>query len=299
MLFLVSITVNLALAMRKNRIFKRTLLIVCEGKRTEPQYFTWLVDNISYPNAIWSNVDIKPKDIIADEKGISATSELGRRQKRKFQNPNKRQNTDLNNEMEDLFIEYYGEKDGTLEYNKVKANPVRYVAFAQVLNDYNKEGYDEIWAVFDKDEHPAHEAAFQLAAAPFNNKKVSIAFSSRSFEQWILLHFEQSKRSFAITECKNPKGKSMNCDDTNGCLGEVCLVGHIRKKYLPYYAKSNSPADLNKIMTALYNKQQDAFDNALWLQEEMASELKAKDYKIYLLNPYSTADLLVKKLIEL
>ena len=62
------------------------------------------------------------------------------------------------------------------------------------------EGVDESWAVYDKDEHPKHEEAMAEAIKIIDGKKVNIAFSSRSFEYYLLLHFEYLYYSFDATE---------------------------------------------------------------------------------------------------
>lgn len=54
---------------------------------------------------------------------------------------------------------------------------------------------DQVWAVFDKDGYTLHPQAFDQARA--NN--IKIAFSSISFEYWLLLHFEYTTRAF--TRC--------------------------------------------------------------------------------------------------
>jgi len=47
------------------------------------------------------------------------------------------------------------------------------------------EKKDEVWAVFDRDEHPHFEDAKQACQA----KKIGLAFSNPCFELWLLLHF--------------------------------------------------------------------------------------------------------------
>jgi len=48
------------------------------------------------------------------------------------------------------------------------------------------EENDEIWAVFDKDEHPYVTEAIQKC----ESTKVGVAFSNPCFELWLILHFE-------------------------------------------------------------------------------------------------------------
>lgn len=48
--------------------------------------------------------------------------------------------------------------------------------------------YDEVWCVFDIDEHPNLHDALQLAAA----NKIELAISNPCFELWLLLHFREN-----------------------------------------------------------------------------------------------------------
>ena len=94
--------------------------------------------------------------------------------------------------MRELCIYLYGEDDGLEKYEDVKAVPLRYVALAQMIEE-EKEMYEELWAVFDKDDHSHHKEAYEKAKDEVNGKKVNIGFTSRSFEHWLLLHFEKNK----------------------------------------------------------------------------------------------------------
>ena len=51
---------------------------------------------------------------------------------------------------------------------------------------------DQVWVVFDKDGYTKHNEVFAKA----KSKKVNIAFSSISFEIWVLLHFAYTTRQF-------------------------------------------------------------------------------------------------------
>ena len=51
---------------------------------------------------------------------------------------------------------------------------------------YEGRPFDEVWVVFDRDEHPDVENAIQMARA----NKFGIAFSNPCFELWYLLHFQ-------------------------------------------------------------------------------------------------------------
>lgn len=120
--------------------------------------------------------------------------------------------------------------------------------------------YDKIWVVFDHDNHPHREKAYQSAI------KVSfgVAFSAIAFEMWYLLHFVKSARSFSKAE------------DLITAL----------KKYYPTYdkAKQNDFANLKSSL-------QIAFANAKWLRQQMKSLGGVTSC-----NPWTDVDLLVKEL---
>jgi len=275
------------------RKFSKNILIVCEGTNTEPDYFRFIAETISYPNAIWTNIEISDNKTIPNDIPIKANTILEKRKKRQFINPNTRKEKDRNI-LKELYLDIYGVTEGTSKYEDIKAVPLRYVAQAQLI-EQSAQLYDELWAVFDKNGHSSHPEAFQKAKEIVNNKNVNIGFSSRSFEQWILLHFERSKIAFTKTECKD-----FECNETNGCKGNVCLVGYIRKNtILKNYAKSNKKNDLKTFMNILLNEEklQSAFENSAWLRHKMQRELRNCDEKIYELNPYTDVDILVRKLL--
>lgn len=132
-----------------------------------------------------------------------------------------------------------------------------------------KEDFDELWVVFDKDGYTKHKEAFELA----KENNINVAFSSISFESWVLLHFERSNISFA---------KSANIID------EKFLRNN---RYLEDYAKSG---DYN-LYPKIQDKTKKAFKNASWLRNWLNSN--NPNYSIYEVNPYTDVDSLVKKLL--
>jgi hypothetical protein len=52
----------------------------------------------------------------------------------------------------------------------------------------SKTPYNQVWCVFDKDDHPPQDfnRALQLAT----NNKIKVAYSNEAFELWYILHFE-------------------------------------------------------------------------------------------------------------
>ncbi|RKR82915.1 RloB-like protein [Mucilaginibacter gracilis] len=80
-------------------------------------------------------------------------------------------------------IEVHGEGDNTINVvNKAIELRDERIANHQLPN------YDEVWAVFDKDDFPAerYNGAIQLAA----NSGIESGHSNQSFELWYVLHFQ-------------------------------------------------------------------------------------------------------------
>jgi hypothetical protein len=152
------------------------------------------------------------------------------------------------------------------EGESIKTDAVNLVKLAkEEINNY-----DEVWAVFDKDGYTKHEKAFSDA----KRHCVNLAFSSIAFEHWILLHYEQNRTAFP---------KSQNVIDYLEQAGY--FTGYSKKAEISIYPR-------------LQNLTKTAIENAAWLRMEMAQNLAACDNKIYELNPYTTVDELVMKLLD-
>lgn len=263
---------------------QRNLLIVCEGEVTEPFYFRILADK-AIEAGMWDSVKIIPEPRSTDAENDEIPT---RKAKRALKNPE----TNVPNR-------WIQAADNTeLAYLKKDKwqTPVNFVKEAR---DYLTDGlYSEAWVVFDRNGHPAHEAAFALAAE--KDKPVHIAFSSRSFEHWVLLHFERNLSAFQATECKDEKKKPLGCgtDKTlaGGCQGDKCLSGYIRKNYLPNYSKKGDSIQLFKQLTS-QNSLDNACINAAWLRSKQTDLLRGHSNKPFLINPYTTVDVLVKRLL--
>lgn len=189
------------------RKFKRSILIVCEGTKTEHDYFEYIATHISYKKKIWDIVEVCDNKTIPKDIPIAPPTELGKRKKRQFINPNKRKISEQN-ALKELCIHLYGESDGIEQYEDIKAVPLRYVAQAQLIEE-EQQMYEELWAVFDMDGHSHHKQAYEKADEEVNGKKVQIGFTSRSFEHWLLLHFEKNKTPFTSSECKDEHKKNV------------------------------------------------------------------------------------------
>lgn len=217
------------------------------------------------------SIEIRPKPPLEEEEATVQSSHKTPRPKRQLKAGNKA----------------VPEQDIEDEY---KAFPIRFVREAQ--KGIEDGSFDEAWAVFDKDIHPRHAEAFQLAATQVNGKCVRIAFSSISFEHWVLLHFEKNKTAFVKSECKDGK-KVLQCGTghhVDDCQGARCVVGHIKVGgYLPDYSKQ---ANMD-LYTALKDSTNLAIENASWLRSQVVGS------PIYGLNPYTDIDILVKRLLQL
>ena len=150
---------------RNIRHSKYVIRIVCEGDKTEPLFFTSLCALYCKDNDL---IDVRtiPQPFIPTNEEMEQTS-------RGCYKGKKRKVKTGGNELAEETI--------------AGVPPLKWVLYARKILS---EGVDESWAVYDKDEHPKHEEAFVEANRIIDGKKVNIAFSSRSFEYYLLLHFE-------------------------------------------------------------------------------------------------------------
>jgi RloB-like protein len=144
------------------------------------------------------------------------------------------------------------------------------------------------WIVFDKDNHPKLQETFVDASTA----GVKIAFSSRSFEEWVLMHFQKSDIVFEATECKDEKSKPINCGSAvvPNCTPIECLTGHIRRNNLiPNYSKKKT----FDLFAAINFYTEVAFVNAAWLRYKFNASLNVPQPLLQTLNPYTDVDQLV------
>lgn len=248
----------------------KTILIVCEGEGTEPNYFNKLRDILIDENL---NVSIEIKPRPKEESVIEELFKLRPGGK-------KRIIQDIDNQLHESVIE-----------EKYKAQPTRYVREAQKgLEDGT---YEEVWAVFDKDGHPRHLEAFELADVKINDKKVNIAFNSLAFEFWILLHFENNNTAFEKSMCRIDKkpllcGAKIHDDD---CKGEKCISGRIvSQKHLKY------ENDRKEFDFRIFHPH---VNDAIIRANKLRKLYYGNEIPVYKLNPYTSTDKLVYKLLNL
>lgn len=252
--------------------FRKTILIVCEGQRSEPDYFHNLRNEVLEKN---NNVFIT---ILPIPKAEQAEIDKDVKEFQLRRGAKKRElKSAINEEPADYIIE-----------NEFKAQPTCYIRKAQLA--YSEMGFSELWAIYDKDGHSDHNNAYLLSIDKSRcDKTVNIGFSSISFEEWILMHFEYCKKEFTKSQCRDRNKRAYNCGTNNNeldCHGQSCVVGHIVESgYLTYNKSKNFNYDKYSMNVNI------AFQNALMSRND------ANDREIfYNNNPYVSIDRLVYKL---
>ena len=169
---------------------------------------------------------------------------------------------------------------------KPKNNPQQLVDIAKKsLADGNA---DMAWVVFDKDGH-------SLLAKAMNDaweNKIKVAFSSRSFEEWVLMHFEKNPKPFEATECKDENRKPINCGTPacKNCAPVECLCGHLRRDgYLNNYSKKKK----FDLYGQISHRTEIAIINAPWLRFKSNADRHIANNQLHKLNPYTDVDQLV------
>lgn len=245
--------------------------IVCEGNKTEPLFFTSLCDVYCAGRDALDVRTIPQPYMPEDEEPDNSARGNYKGKKRKTKNGAE--------PVEEVVI--------------VGVPPLKWVLYArQILS----EGVDEAWAVYDKDNHPRHEEAFVEANKEVDGKKVNIAFSSRSFEYYLLLHFEYIYHCFNETECgEKLKGKKRIFECGTGknpdkdCDGKNCINGYARKR--GYWQETKSSESTFPLVKDNLVK---GMINACRLRA--VSDAKTNE-PIYKRNPYTNVDILVGRLI--
>ena len=251
----------------------KVILIICEGEGTESPYFESIRD-ILIDRDSDIKIHIVPKSKNEEQREIQVRQGLKKRELK------------ILDAVKELELKGYEVED------IYKAQPVRYVREAQMgLEDGS---CDEAWAVFDKDQHPKHKEAFELSRKEVNNTKVNIAFSSISFEHWVLLHFEINQMAFIKSQCREGD-RGLNCGwntDPHDCNGVKCVCGYlIAKKYF------TNPLTKKRFLFNRLPNYSFAINNAIALNKAM--NIKYPEIPVYDLNPYNTLYRLVFKLLSI
>jgi hypothetical protein len=199
------------------------------------------------------------------------------------------------------YFSSWAKTDKALEYyeainvypGKSEPNPHTnpYQLFEKAKQSLVDGSADYAWAVFDKDNHPRLPETFNDAAAA----GVKIAFSSRSFEEWVLMHFQKINSPFNATECKDAAGKPTNCGSpvVPNCAPVNCLTGYIRRQnFIPDYSKKKT----FDLFTAINQRTEIAVVNTAWLRFQANASLNTAQPALQTLNPYTDVDQLIFKL---
>ena len=252
-----------------SRKLKNNIVIVCEGTETEYHYLKELKSIVEerqperfsdiriIPTPEELNVCVK-RNQVTQKRSLKGSSKAGR---------------------------YYTQEEELLEdYERYKQQPTRYVREAQL---YLADGsYAEAWAVYDFDNFPDHANARALAD---EDEHLHIAFSSVSFEEWLLLHFELNRTAFQKSVCKEAK-KDIRCGTgkhAKDCKGSTCVGGRLRaQNFLPDYDKCG-----DNLFTTLESRLEHARIGSAWTR----TLHPAAD--IWLQNPYTDFDRLVNHLL--
>lgn len=130
----------------------------------------------------------------------------------------------------------------------------------------DRNPYDEVWIVLDKDGH----ANLEQALITSRDNKINIALSVMCFEYWILLHFEKKRKPF--TKCEE-------------------IISYIKKEHFHDYDKSTNAYLLLKDRTIT------AIENGEWLMNQNQNDID-RGMKIFELAAYTDVHILVQKLLN-
>jgi hypothetical protein len=244
--------------LRKRRKTKTVIYIACEGTKTEYHYFEALKE-VMNDDAL--ELRIYPDE--SDQLDLVQPHFIAKKHKK-------------------------GTKIVEKSVQGIKTDP-KSLCEHVITKCKREEGIDEAWIVIDKDGHSNLPQVFENA----QQANIRIAFSSISFEHWLLLHFELNVTPFAKSDCKDKDGRYLKCGQSlheNDCKGLRCVASHIRmKKYI---------ADYDKKATNLFEQTHEhlsvAFKNAVHLRKLFENEQVT-----YNKNPYTDVDILVKRLLDL
>jgi len=250
------------------RTHSNNLVIVCEGTDTEYQYFTDLKE---YVMAHHPDRYCAIKVVPVPEERIDRKNPKRNHLARKLANVPQ-------------YHYYCKYEDNAEDYNLYCAQPTRYVR--ETVLFMQEDGYAEGWAVFDCAQHPAREEAFRYA----KQANVGIAFSSYSFEEWLLAHFERCPQPFQHSECK-ADNKEIRCGSSSAgdgdCHGTDCIGGRLRQQhYITDYSKGKKDVFKTYSLPRIKN----AMVNAAWLRYRSQTA-------VWVSNPYTDVDMLVARML--
>ena len=187
-----------------------SICIICEGEKTEPYFYGDLIawmERERWP--LDYQYRIFPVPVSRDESDIDTKGRLSAR--RQLENmPTQTDEVIMRGPMPECWVDS---------------------GIAQLKT------FSEVWVVFDKDDHPHHQQAFEkVRRERAIHHNLNLAFSSRCFEMYLLQHFEYNTQAFLKSECDgkiNGKTRYFNCCLPNAipdqaCDGDTCINGYAR-----------------------------------------------------------------------
>lgn len=261
--------------MRQKRKLKNSLVIVCEGTDTEFLYFSDIAKIVqSEQSERFGTIRVVPTP--NEYKEMTKARQAYKRKMR----------PDGSGRSHPEWLYYVKEDHSQDEYDKNKALPARFVREAQLFLEDGE--YTEAWAIYDKDIHPGHKRAIELAE---KDPRLHIAYSAYSFEEWILCHFERNSHPFNNSICE----KNICGINNARCMGHDCLIGRIRQKGYIRDLKKNSKDIYAKYLCSRFKQ---ALINVAWLKFVGRIHEKELGIKLYQRNPYTTIDTFMSYLMD-
>ena len=187
-----------------------SICIICEGEKTEPYFFS---DLIAWMERQRWPLDYQYRVYPVPTKRSNADSDTQGRRSARRQLENMPSSTDeviMRGPMPECWVDS---------------------GIAQLKN------FSEVWVVFDKDDHPHHQQAFEkVRRERAINNHLNLAFTSRCFEMYLLQHFECCIQAFQKSECDGKisgKTRYFNCClpsavPGKACGGDKCINGYAR-----------------------------------------------------------------------
>lgn len=256
------------------RPVKKAMLLICEGTKTEPNFFAAFRDDKDRCK-VEGEIIIQPKPSLAQEDiDVQVNRGSSIRKKRVLKSA-----ADV---LPPILC------PGPQPLNWVNAGIS------------NLDTFEEVWCVFDKDGHPTRKEAFELVEIQQQaGKNIRIAFSSRCIEFYFLLHFEYIYKAFEKSECNGKidgKTRFFRCclpDAIQGraCQGDCCTNGYARVK--GYWQESKSDESLYPV---LKDRLFFAIRNAELVRRE-SYQKEAPATPLYDRNPFVTTDILIARLL--
>lgn len=237
-----------------------SICIICEGEKTEPYFYgdliAWMERErwpLDYQYRIYP-VPVSRVESGSDAKGRQST-------RRQLENmPTDTEEVIMRGPMPECWVDS---------------------GIAQLKN------FSEVWVVFDKDDHPHHQQAFEKVCRERTiHSNLNLAFSSRCFEMYLLLHFEYNTQAFLKSECDgkiNGKTRYFNCCLPNAitdkaCDGDKCINGYARKH--GYWQNSKNGQTFSSVRNLWYG-----IFNSHRLKWHSLATLPV-DTEVYERNPY-------------